>query len=190
MWGTLGKLWCEHRRYTLGDDTPWWWEQLGRYGYLEAERYSREEGCVVMQAISVSSWDEHEALMLKQQKHDGEPLALWLPVYLYNHSGLALGTTPFHNRWDSGQVGFIVATQGDIRAFFGVKRVSKRVRTLAYKRLEAEVETYHQYLSGDVWDYLIEDEDGEIVDSLSGMYGFEYATEMAEQARAHVQKTL
>lgn len=144
----------------------------------------------MMRAISVSSWDEHEALMLKQQQRDEEPLALWLPVYLYNHSGLALSTTPFPNRWDSGQVGFIVATQKDVRAFFGVARISKRVRTLAFGRLEAEVETYHQYLSGDVWDYLVEDEDGEIVDSLSGMYGFEYATEMAERALAHVQETL
>ena len=37
-WGNLGKMWCEHRRYTLGDACPWWWQQLLKYGYLEAER--------------------------------------------------------------------------------------------------------------------------------------------------------
>ena len=128
--------------------------------------------------------------MVEQQKRDGEPLALWLPVYLYNHSGLALSTEPFYDPWDSGQVGFIVATQKDMRTFFGVERISKRVRTLAYKRLEAEVQTYHQYLSGDVWHYLIEDENGEIVDSLSGMYGYDYASEMAEQALSYIQEAL
>ena len=187
-WGNLGKLWCEHQRYTLGDECPWWWQQLLKYGYLEAERYSREFRCTIMRALFVKSWDEHEALMVEQQKRDGEPLALWLPVYLYNHSGLALSTKPFYSHWDSGQVGFIVATQKDVREFFGVERISKRVRTLAYARLEAEVQTYHQYLSGDVWDYLIEDEDGEIVDSLSGMYGYDYATAMAEQALSYIQE--
>ena len=28
VWGNLGKMWCEHQRYTLGDDCPWWWQQL------------------------------------------------------------------------------------------------------------------------------------------------------------------
>ena len=27
---------------------------------------------------------------------------IWLPVYLYDHSGLALSDTPFGDRWDSG----------------------------------------------------------------------------------------
>ena len=189
-WGNLGKMWCEHQRYTLDDACPWWWQQLLKYGYLEAERYSREFRCTTIKALFTKSWDDHEALMIEQQKRDGEPLALWLPVYLYNHSGLALSTKPFYDRWDSGQVGFIVATQKDVREFFGVERISKRVRTLAYKRLEAEVQTYHQYLSGDVWDYLIEDENGEIVDSLSGMYGYDYASEMAEQALSYIQEAL
>ena len=91
-WGNLGKMWCEHRSYTLGDDCPWWWQQLLKYGYLEAERYSREFRCTTIQALFAESWDDHEALMVEQQKRDGESLALWLPVYLYNHSGLALST--------------------------------------------------------------------------------------------------
>lgn len=27
---------------------------------------------------------------------------IWLPVYSFEHSGLALGCTPFSDRWDSG----------------------------------------------------------------------------------------
>src|SRR3990167_995153 len=34
-----------------------------------------------------------------------------LPLYLYDHSGLAINTTGFHCPWDSGQVGFIYVSK-------------------------------------------------------------------------------
>ena len=30
-----------------------------------------------------------------------------LPLYLYDHSGISMKTTPFSCQWDSGQVGWI-----------------------------------------------------------------------------------
>ena len=44
------------------------------------------------------------------------------------------------------------------------------------------VDEWNMYLSGDVWNYVIEDENGETIDSLCGMYGFEYAKETALEA--------
>jgi len=32
---------------------------------------------------------------------------LWLPLYLYDHSGITMRTTSFADPWDSGQVGII-----------------------------------------------------------------------------------
>ena len=36
-----------------------------------------------------------------------------LPLYLYDHSGLTLATTPFSCPWDSGQVGWVLIERKD-----------------------------------------------------------------------------
>ena len=78
-----------------------------------------------------------------------------LPLYLLDHSGLALSTQPFNDPWDSGQVGWIYASYDEIRKAFGVQRVTKRIRDLAVSRLVAEVEEYNSYLQGDCYGYEI-----------------------------------
>lgn len=76
-----------------------------------------------------------------------------LPLYLYDHSGITMSTSPFSCRWDSGQVGFIYVTHAEIRKCFGVKRVTKELKDKVRGYLEAEVETYDQYLIGDIYGY-------------------------------------
>lgn len=181
-WDNLGKLWCSHKRYTIGDELPWWWQQIVRYGYLETNRYDAELHEWINTEVNAKSWDEHEELMIYQQALDGEPLALWLPVYLYDHSGTVLKTSPFSSIWDSGQVGFIVATRKDVLAEYNTKRLTKKIKEHAFKQLEAEVEVYNQYQSGDVWGYEITDEEGEIVESCYGFFGHTYTQEEAQAA--------
>ena len=36
-----------------------------------------------------------------------------LPLYLYDHGGITMKTSPFSCGWDSGQVGFIFVEKGD-----------------------------------------------------------------------------
>lgn len=47
-----------------------------------------------------------------------EPYAEWLPLWLYDHSGIAMScgvrTYPYTDEWDSGQVGWIVALKKTI----------------------------------------------------------------------------
>lgn len=49
-----------------------------------------------------------------------EPYAEWLPLWLYDHSGITMScgarTYPYNDRWDSGQVGWIVALKETIMA--------------------------------------------------------------------------
>lgn len=51
---------------------------------------------------------------------------------------------------------------------------------MAEKYLKSEVETYDQYLTGDVYGYVIEDKEGEELDSCWGFYGEEYCLEEAK----------
>jgi len=91
-----------------------------------------------------------------------------LPIYLYDHSGLTIRTTPFDCRWDSGQIGWIYCDAERLREDFDGDR------NLAEKALRAEVAVYDNYLTGEVYGFIVEEcEDGEWehVDSCYGFYG-------------------
>lgn len=94
-----------------------------------------------------------------------------LPVYLFDHSGITISTTPFSCPWDSGQVGFIYTNIKRMQDM-GHKwqRWSEKRREKAREWLRGEVEIFDQYLRGDVYGFIVE-EDGEEVDSCWGFYG-------------------
>lgn len=77
-----------------------------------------------------------------------EDNAVILPLYLYDHSGITMSTGPFSCPWDSGQVGYIYASKEQITKEFGK---GKMALEKAKKLLEAEVEEYDYYLTGQVY---------------------------------------
>ena len=79
-----------------------------------------------------------------------------LPLYLYDHSGITMSTGSFGDPWDSGQVGYIVATPEKIRECYMVKRITKAIRAKAEAVLKQEVQTYDDFITGNVWGYTIE----------------------------------
>ena len=122
--------------------------------------------------------------------------AVYLPVYLYDHSVRRVSTSSFlgraqHAEWDSGQVGFIYVTRENILKEFGTGKklaVSKRIKDQVVKCLTSEVEVYDQFLAGDVYGYVIEDENGENVESCWGFYGEKYCKEEATSVLEHLAK--
>jgi hypothetical protein len=128
------------------------------------------------------NWDEMEGQLVK----DGAVVVVRL--FLLDHSGISISTEDFNDRWDSGVVGFYVVTRKDILDNFLAKRLTKKLRDKAREIVKGEVETYNQYLQGDVWGFVIKDEDGEIVDSCWGFYGREYAEEEGKAALASFQE--
>lgn len=128
-------------------------------------------------AESFNSWHE-----IEQHIHDQFKAPVILPVYLYDHSGLAFSTSSFSCNWDSGQVGFIYATRDSIKECFGVKRISQDLKAAVTEQLKVILEDYNQWQSGDCYGYQIEDEDGEIVDSCAGYIGREAVNQAATEA--------
>jgi hypothetical protein len=106
-----------------------------------------------------------------------EGAVVMLPLYLYDHSGITIATTPFSCPWDSGRVGFIYATAHDIRECFSIKRVTQKVKDQVTEFLKSEVKEYDQYLRGEVYtaELLVDDE---VIDRLHGCYDEEHALEM------------
>lgn len=103
-----------------------------------------------------------------------------VPVYMYEHSGIAFSTSPFSCPWDSGQIGFMVVSAEKIRENFNIKRITKKYIDSTLEILNAELIDYSLYINGTP-EYSVEDEDGNIVDY------FNSKEEAEEYVRANVK---
>jgi hypothetical protein len=107
-----------------------------------------------------------------QEYKKAQPEDLWLPLYLYDHSGLTISLNPFSCPWDSGQVGWVWASRKDILQNFLGKILTKKLRKQALEVAAAEVKIVDDYLTGNVHQYRIYDAEDEIQESC-GYYGDE-----------------
>ena len=136
----LGTMVCFHNRYNLGDTTE-------------------------LKSSDFSSWEELESYLYKIEK-----ALIVIPVFMYDHSGLSVNTTGFSCPWDSGQIGFIYVSKESIRNEYSCKRISNKLKEQVKEMLVSEVDSYNQYLSGDVYGFNVTDRQSE--EELSSCYGF------------------
>ena len=131
------------------------------------------------------NWDHVDAQKLHMELAAAG--ALILPLYLYDHSGITMNTTGFSCPWDSGQVGFIYATREKVRAEYQVTRITKKLRQQVLNLLAAEVETYDQFITGDVWGYVVRDESSGDEESCWGFYGLDSCRQEAKQMSEYLR---
>jgi hypothetical protein len=82
-----------------------------------------------------------------------------LPVYAYIHSGVALSTTPFSCRWDSGQSGIIYCELPTAQDEYP-ELSEDELKNQIFEIFKAEVEEYSKYLSGEVYGFVITEPTG------------------------------
>lgn len=114
-----------------------------------------------------SDWEEMEAFI--EREYDP---AIMRRVSMYEHGGIALSIGAPTCQWDSGYVGFMLVTKESIREMFNIKRVTKQYIERAYEIMKGELETYNDYLSGNVYGYTVDGDDWE--DSVWGFYGYDH----------------
>jgi hypothetical protein len=110
-----------------------------RYGFGD------KHGLTVEQASEIEDSNEYVAL----------------PIYMYDHSGQTIQTTPFDCNWDSGKLGFIAVSKEKIRKDYGWKVITKARKSLIETYLKGEVETYDSYIRGDVYGFALFENDEE-----------------------------
>jgi hypothetical protein len=84
-------------------------------------------------------------------------LILIKPINMYDHSGITVSTSndyPYNDRWDAGCVGFIYVTKQKIFDECG-NITEENWKERADQYLECEMETYDQYLRGDVYGFTL-----------------------------------
>ncbi len=160
-WDNLGTMVCSHRNYNLGDDD-----------YKDTIRWM----------LSDCGYVDLKELLQTIERNEGP--VFYLPVYMYEHSGVALSTGGFNDPFDSGMVGIIYVSKAKVREEWGCKHISPKIKDIVISNLKAEVETYSMYLNGEVYGYQVKplDEDGEVIDDdLDSCWGY-YGWDEAEQA--------
>lgn len=145
-WDPLGTMLCNHRRYNLGDTENPYAGDTGTYEE-DFKKYIKEELNLTVNDV------------------------IYLPLYLYDHSGLSINTTGFSCSWDSGQLGYVYVTKNRVRGEFNAKRISSKLKKKVEKVLISEVELYDAYLKGEVYIYELIDDDGEFITSCGGFTG-------------------
>jgi hypothetical protein len=193
-WDNFGTMACWHGRYNLGDEQPDD-DPLEHMAALVDEidgtfidtlhdiEDAHFEKSVGEYDTLLDAWREIRRQTIEEhfEKH-----YISLPLYLYDHSGITISTGSFHCPWDSGQVGFIYVSRKDAekelypadsypREFIRGDNVDwfSSLQTHVETIFKAEVETYDQFLRGDVWGFVLE-ENGEEIDSCWGFYGHDW----------------
>lgn len=190
-WDNVGTMRCWHRRYDLGDRPKDGWERdpegLLRHLAKEADRkYRLWSG--LMEAVEGRHFPEHQTYQRVKRHHDRHlQRALRehyriLPLYLLDHGDVALSTSDFGDHWDSGQVGYVFVDLAKAVLEFGSLLGTRRAawdtqlpsgQTLGERLdeiLRAEVRAYDAYLRGEVVGWVVENPDGEEVESVWGYY--------------------
>ena len=181
QWYNLGTMVCWHGKYNLGDEQPAEDEQ--EYLLRLAEKVKPGT------AARWQRWVDRYPRLYRLYGHGGsrftkivrsvlDKRTIQLPLFLYDHSGITMSTSRFLCPWDSGSVGFIYVSIAKIKETYGWTTLTAARREKIENYLRREVQTYDDYLTGQVYGYEVEGwngEDWEQVDSCCGFYSYEDA---------------
>lgn len=145
--------------------------------------------------VELSEWKADQAAELAEWREAQEEWAVFF-VDSYIHGGVVLalsgsleaGRMP-DRRWDVSQCGAVLIRKDP--AYWGEGEVDYR------KIAEAHISEWNMYLDGDIWWYRIEEittcvhcgaESTGEVETLSGIYGYDYAVTEAKSTAEHLRK--
>lgn len=154
----LGTMVCFHVNRNLGDEK----DGINGHG-IDSKNFG--------------DWDEME----KWIRHEN-PDCIALPLFLFDHSGVTISTTDAMFKacdgvgWDWGQIGFIFVTREKIDQEYADH--GGRTNEQIEEYLRNEVAVYDQYLTGDVYGFVMReppcetcDGQGKESDSCWGFFG-------------------
>lgn len=173
----FGTMVCFHPRYALGDHHNYIdKDDFLREMYLNTvgnnergtERYERMVNMVWSRKMTGDHPDpravDDAMLRVISEKY------VVMPLYLLDHSGLAMQTESFHDPWDSGQVGWMYVSKEDVLKEFGGEKMTGALRKKAEDLLRGEVAEYDAYLRGECYGFELY-KNGELSDSCWGFIG-------------------
>lgn len=168
----LGTIVHWSSRYNIGD------EQIDDINFHLCELiYPDDDAYLKLDGIADANLIEpysNEMLTLLRERIERKGYVI-LPIYMYDHSGITIKTTPFSCRWDSGLIAFIYVNIEQLNeAGHNWQRITKKRRKKVEDWLRSEVYVYDMYLTGEVYGYRLLGDKGEEIDSCWGFYGSDW----------------
>src|ERR1035437_547315 len=113
------------------------------------------------------------------------------PLFKYEHSGVAYSTKSFigrahHAEWDSGQCGFIFIK----KSVFKRRYAGKNLNEIRGEIAESWCKTVTTWCNGDYYGYVIENKDGDQLDSCWGFDDADYCETEAMSSAKHYSGTI
>jgi hypothetical protein len=148
------------------------WDNLGTFGFSH-RRYSFGDEKKIQEIVGSRTPEDIQKFCRRKD-------VISLPVFMYDHSGQTIkasktGQNPFSCPWDSGLIGWVFVTVQTAKNELAISRMTKKNRERVLKQLEAEVEIYDMFLTGDVYGFTVTDENGK-EDSCWGFFGSDIHT--------------
>lgn len=131
----VGKLMTWHRRYHIGTDhdykypSDFWVDVL------------RQHGIEVEDNLSIEEYENLAADI---------PDFIFYPIFMYEHSGIALSMDDFNDRWDSGQLGVFCADKKEIESELGQANEVGWVQAF-HDYVKAMLDEFNEWQIGNVW---------------------------------------
>jgi len=188
-WDPISTMVCWHSMYYLGDSESW----KGMDGKCHSQQLSKNYSEPIDLLYELAGLDREDC-----EDEDGNDLSfedlytkieergtIISPLYLYDHSGITISMGSFLCPWDSDLVGWIYMTKDKIAENWGT---DKEAYEKAIKCMEGEVETYDDYLTGNVYGFSVVKEDEEdVLYSCGGFYGDLEESGLLEEAKRTIE---
>lgn len=174
----LGTMVCWHSRYNLGDEQPtnspkeWLTCLFLDYATDQEKRAQVSQyftGKPLSECRELLTYYDNDLDWLIEKEIEVTSFpdsVIALPLYLYDHSGITISTNAFSCGWDSGQIGHIYVTKEKLKNEGLVDTPREQIE----KYLIGEVKEYDAYLTGEVYGWQIETNEGDILESCWGYY--------------------
>lgn len=210
-WDNLGHMVCWHSRYHLGDNALKGKDARRNFTPIHADSISMFCDIAGLPHPDDIKNGKISKIYLSFVKEQANKKAVILPLRLLDHSGISMSIgSGAHwadpGGWDSGQVGWIYMTFEEAKSNFKTdendtveewhgpnKDQRVLLKDVMIRVLEGEVETYDQYLTGDVYGFVVSKivpyekknldtgevtiiEEEEVVDSCWGFFGSDIKT--------------
>lgn len=145
---TFSTMLCFHSGYNIGDN----------------HSYNKDD---------YGGWDSLKHFIVKDER----PLII-KELHMYDHGGIAISTSPFSCRWDSGQIGYVWISQNHIDHIGCHMQDSETWQDYINRLdryLENEVTEYNDYLQGNVYGFQLLDDNKNVIDSCYGFIGDDFS---------------
>lgn len=157
--------------YDNDSESPFEW---GQYSFLSFHNNMRNINNESTEQIDIEDLGIKE--VFKKINKDN----IFIPMYLFDHSGWTVSSAPFSCSWDSGMAGLLYISKERIRKEFSWKKITTKRKNEIKKYLEGFIETLDSFYTSSVYSYRIINEYDDVIDSCYGYYDREHCIEDAK----------